>query len=81
MTVAHSSCRKFNGPGDISALADEVEAFYRKEWPRVANPKLTADERKAMLALVNKALKEDISYLFREAVDPVALQIPHYFDV
>lgn len=34
-----------------------------------------------MMALVNRAFKEESSFLFREAVDPVALQIPHYFDV
>lgn len=43
--------------------------------------KMTGDEKKAMMSLINRALKEPISLFFREAVDPVALGIPQYFDM
>jgi transcription initiation factor TFIID subunit 2 len=78
---ANDSCRQFNPPGDITALADGLEAVYWKEWPKVVSPKMTGDEKKAMMSLINRALKEPICLFFREAVDPVALGIPQYFDM
>lgn len=42
---------------------------------------MTQDERRGMTALLNRAFKEPLSFLFREAVDPVLLNIPSYFDV
>lgn len=61
------SCRQFNPPGDITAAADHLEAVYRKELPRLLSPKMTADEKKAMTALVNRSLKEKLSVVFRTA--------------
>lgn len=34
-----------------------------------------------MIALLNRAMREDVSFFFREAVDPIKLGIPQYFDV
>lgn len=45
------------------------------------NPRLNAEERKAMMSLLNKALKEPSAFIFYQAVDPVALGIPTYFDI
>lgn len=75
------SCRQFNPAGPITDLADHVEATYKREWPKIMSPTFTDAERKSMVALLNRALREDISYFFREAVDPIALGIPGYFDV
>ena len=76
-----ASCRKFNGLSDLSNWADDVEEVYRREWPRILNPKLYPEEKKALAALLTRALRDPISVYFREAVDPVALNIPSYFDV
>jgi transcription initiation factor TFIID subunit 2 len=75
------SCRQFNGPGEISALADATEATFKREWPKAVDPRMTPEERKAMQALLSRALKEPMSLIFREAVNPVELGIPTYFDV
>jgi transcription initiation factor TFIID subunit 2 len=80
-SFAHFSCRQFNPPGEITALADALESVYWREWPKAMTPKMTGDERKSMLALLNKALKDERSFFFREPVDPVALGIPTYFDM
>lgn len=81
LLLTYASCRQFNPPGEITALADACESVYRREWPKAINPRMTSDERKAMSSLINKALKDPISFIFREAVDPVLFNIPNYFDV
>ncbi|WVF68463.1 hypothetical protein IAT40_003229 [Kwoniella sp. CBS 6097] len=79
--LVFANCRQFNPPGEITACADAVEAVYWREWFKVTSPKMTSDEKKAMTALVNQALKNPLSEWFRVAVDPVALGIPQYFDI
>jgi transcription initiation factor TFIID subunit 2 len=76
-----SSCRQFNGPGDISDLANKTEAVYRREWPKAIDPRMTPEEKRAMNSLLVRAIKEPTSHIFREPVDPVKLNIPGYFDV
>lgn len=76
-----TSCRKFNPPGDITALADRVEDLYWREWPKAVSPIMSPEEKKNMIALLNKSLKDPVSEFFREAVDPVKLGIPTYFEV
>ncbi|OCF35231.1 transcription initiation factor TFIID subunit 2 [Kwoniella heveanensis BCC8398] len=79
--LVFANCRQFNPPGEITACADAVEAVYWREWPRVTAAKMTNDEKKAMVALVNQAIKNPLSEWFRVAVDPIALGIPQYFDI
>lgn len=62
-------------------MADACESVYRREWPKAINPKMTPDERKAIIAVINRSFRELVSFVFREPVDPVALNIPSYFDV
>lgn len=62
-------------------MAAANEALFWKEWPRAVNARMTAEERKAMLALINRAFKEQLSLIFREPVDPIQLGIPQYFDM
>lgn len=47
-------------------LADNLEAVYRKEWPKILSPKLTFDEKKALAALIARGFKEKSSFFFRE---------------
>jgi transcription initiation factor TFIID subunit 2 len=42
---------------------------------------MTPEEKKAMSSLLARAMKEQMSEIFRVAVDPVALGLPTYFDV
>ena len=62
-------------------MADTTEAVYRKEWPKAIDPRMTPDEKRAMSALIARAMKEPLGIVFREPVDPVALNIPTYFEV
>ncbi|WVQ77717.1 hypothetical protein IAR50_007407 [Cryptococcus sp. DSM 104548] len=79
--LVFANCRQFNPPGEITALADAVEAVYWREWPKAVSPKMNGDEKKSIGSLLNQALKNPLSEWFRFAVDPVALGIPHYFDI
>jgi transcription initiation factor TFIID subunit 2 len=65
----------------MSRLADDTEAVYRREWPKAVDPRMTPDEKRAMSSLLTRAMKEQLSLVFREPVDPVALNIPSYFEV
>lgn len=65
----------------MAALADATEAIYRREWPKAIDPRMTPEEKRAMSSLLAKAMKEQLSVIFREAVDPVLLNIPSYFEV
>ncbi|CAK5264367.1 unnamed protein product [Mycena citricolor] len=76
------NCRKFNPPATFPVnCADVIEKAYKKEWPKLTERKLSLTEKRGMQGLLNTLVKEDISWLFREPVDPVLLQIPTYFDV
>jgi len=80
--LVFANCRQFNNPGDaLTLFADALEATYWREWARLGSPRMTPEERKAMLSLLNRTLKDARSHLFRIAVDPVALGIPHYHDI
>ncbi|KAL7425129.1 hypothetical protein Q5752_000817 [Cryptotrichosporon argae] len=75
------NCRQFNPPGDITAMADANERTYWQEWPKAVSSRMTPDEKKAMINLLRTAIKEESSFIFREAVDPIALNIPQYFEI
>lgn len=82
MELIFANCRQFNPPGtEPCQHADELEKLWRKEWARTVTPKLEANEKRALVGLVNRLKTHQSSLLFREPVDPVALGIPTYFDV
>lgn len=82
MQLIFANCRQFNPPGtEPCQHADELEQLWRKEWAKTVTPKLEANEKRALVGLMNRLKTHQSSLLFREPVDPVALGIPTYFDV
>ncbi|OXC60064.1 hypothetical protein LQV05_005617 [Cryptococcus neoformans] len=79
--LVFANCRQFNPPGEITALADKVEEVYWRDWPKTVSSKMTGDEKKSMVSMLNQALKNPLSEWFRLPVDPIALGIPQYFDI
>ncbi|KAK4688551.1 transcription initiation factor TFIID subunit 2, partial [Tremellales sp. Uapishka_1] len=79
--LVFANCRQFNPPGYIPDLVSAIESAYWKEWPKAVSSKMTPDERKAMISLLVRAMKEPTAVIFLVAVDPVALGIPNYFEV
>ncbi|OJA15957.1 TAF2 protein [Rhizopogon vesiculosus] len=77
-----SNCRKFNPPTTYPAnCADAVEKVFKKEWAKVIERKLSFTEKRSLQALMTQLVKEDVSWVFRDPVDPILLGIPTYFDV
>lgn len=82
MELIFANCRQFNPPGtEPCQHADELERLWRKEWAKAVTPRLEANEKRALVGLINRLKTHQSSLLFREPVDPVALGIPTYFDV
>ncbi|SNX84333.1 related to TAF2 - component of TFIID complex [Melanopsichium pennsylvanicum] len=82
MQLIFENCRQFNPPGtDPCQHADELEKLWRKDWAKTVTPKLEANEKRALVGLLNRLKMHQNSLLFREPVDPVALGIPTYFDI
>jgi hypothetical protein len=69
------SCRQFNNPGDAVVLsADALQIIFWREWLKLGSPKMTPDERKSMMTLINRVLKDSRSEFFRVAgTPPVAM--------
>ncbi|KAF5374962.1 hypothetical protein D9758_000502 [Tetrapyrgos nigripes] len=77
-----SNCRQFNPPGTAPVLcADALEKFFRKEWSKVIERKLSWVEKRGLQGIMSTLVKEPVSWVFREPVDPVLLGIPTYFEV
>ncbi|KAF9245714.1 hypothetical protein BU15DRAFT_85416 [Melanogaster broomeanus] len=80
--LVFSNCRKFNPPTTYPVnCADVVERAFKKEWSKVFEKKLSWAEKRSLQGLMTTLVKEDISFVFREPVDPVLLGIPTYFQV
>jgi transcription initiation factor TFIID subunit 2 len=74
--LTNSSCRLFNGPSEAFDLANKMEMAYWREWPKAVSPKMTPEERKAMGALLNRAMREPASEWFRVAGEYMDGHIP-----
>ncbi|PKI83009.1 hypothetical protein MVES_002777 [Malassezia vespertilionis] len=77
-----ANCRQFNPPGTIPAQMEAAVArIWRREWSRAMVRKLDHKDKRAFQAMISRLKQQPSSALFLYAVDPVALGIPHYFDV
>ncbi|KZT27583.1 hypothetical protein NEOLEDRAFT_1130581 [Neolentinus lepideus HHB14362 ss-1] len=77
-----SNCRKFNPPTTYPVnCADVVEKAFKREWAKMMEKKLSWQEKRSLQSLMTKLVAEDISWVFREPVDPEKLGVPTYFDV
>lgn len=82
MELIFSNCRKFNPPTTYPVnCADAVERAFKKEWAKATEKRLSWSEKRSLQAFMNKLVAEDVSWVFREPVDPEKLGIPTYFDV
>ncbi|KAF8665397.1 hypothetical protein AX16_000416 [Volvariella volvacea WC 439] len=82
MHLIFSNCHKFNPPGTYPVLcADIIQRAYEKEWSKALEKKLTWTEKRGLQGVMNNLVKEPISWVFREPVDPILLGIPTYFEV
>ncbi|KAK0505753.1 TATA-binding protein associated factor Taf2 [Armillaria luteobubalina] len=77
-----SNCRQFNPiktyPHDCAAV---LEKYFRKEWPKLVERKLSFAEKRGLLGVMTSIVKDNVSWIFREPVDPELLGIPTYFQV
>ncbi|KAG7099822.1 hypothetical protein E1B28_001631 [Marasmius oreades] len=77
-----SNCRQFNPPGTFPFLvADNVEKVFKKEWSKVVERRMPYTDKRALQGIMTIIVKEPVSWVFREPVDPELLGIPTYFDV
>ncbi|KAJ6623113.1 hypothetical protein B0H10DRAFT_2011228 [Mycena sp. CBHHK59/15] len=80
--LVFSNCYKFNPPPTYPHLAAlVVEKFFKKEWPKTMERKLSLNEKRGLQGILTTLVKEDISWAFLDPVDPVLLNIPTYFDI
>jgi transcription initiation factor TFIID subunit 2 len=55
------NCRQFNPPTTApTQMADTVERVWKKEWAKANEPKLSAQEKRSLQALMNKLMKDEI---------------------
>jgi len=77
-----SNCRLFNPLGTGPTIcADVLEKVFKKEWPKTMEKRLSWTEKRGMQGILTTIIKEPVSWVFREPVDPIALGIPTYHDV
>ncbi|KAI0068033.1 hypothetical protein BV25DRAFT_1904522 [Artomyces pyxidatus] len=80
--LVFSNCRLFNPPTTYPVeCADAVEKVYKKEWAKATERKLSWTDKRSLQSLMTNVVKEPISFVFREPVDPVLLGIPQYFEI
>lgn len=77
-----SNCRLFNPPTTYPVqCADVVERTFKREWVRTAEKKMTWTEKRGLQSLMTTLVKDPLSFVFREPVDPIALGIPQYHEI
>lgn len=76
------NCRTFNPIGtEPVQYADQLERIFKREWKVITTPKLEYAESRALQSILTKLKVVTGSSLFLTPVDPIALGIPHYFNV
>lgn len=80
--LVFSNCRQFNPPTTYPVnCADAVEKVFKREWSKAFERKLSWAEKRSLQGLVTSLVKDEISFVFRDPVDPVLLGIPTYFQI
>ena len=82
MRLMFANCRQFNPPGTIPAQMEQiVSRVWRREWSRAMVRKLDYAHKRSLQGMMSRLKSHPSGGLFLYAVDPIALGIPHYFDV
>ncbi|KAG9053325.1 hypothetical protein FS842_008339 [Serendipita sp. 407] len=82
LRLIYTNGRKFNASSpEILDLIDSLEIVWKKEWPGMLKKRLPTDAKKQLLQAVAQIRTDDVNMIFHNPVDPIALGIPHYFDV
>ncbi|KAL9933346.1 hypothetical protein V8E36_008064 [Tilletia maclaganii] len=82
MELIWANCRLFNPPLSLPCQhADQMEVTWRHEWGKALIPRLEFFEKRAMQSMLNRLRSSPAAILFAQPVDPVALNIPHYFTI
>lgn len=82
LRLVYANGRKFNAASpDIITLIDSLEGMLRKEWPGMLRRKLPTEAKRNLAQALTQLKAEDVNMIFHFPVDPIALNIPHYFDV
>ncbi|WFD03799.1 hypothetical protein MOBT1_002493 [Malassezia obtusa] len=82
MRLMLANCRQFNPAGTLPAQFEAVvRKVWRREWSRAMVRKLDYQDKRALQSMMGRLKQLPSGGLFLYAVDPVALGIPHYFDV
>lgn len=64
-----ANCRQFNPPTtDPTVCADIVEKAFKKEWAKAMEKKLSASEKRSIIAVMNK-LQNDNKYVPSDSID------------
>ncbi|KAG5645341.1 hypothetical protein DXG03_006403 [Asterophora parasitica] len=80
--LVFSNCRQFNPPLTFPiTCTDVVEKVFKKEWPKAMERKLSWTDKRGLQGVMTSLVKDPISWIFREPVDPVLLGIPTYHDI
>ncbi|KAI6112477.1 hypothetical protein EDD16DRAFT_1167057 [Pisolithus croceorrhizus] len=80
--LVFSNCRQFNPPTTYPVnCADVVDKVFKREWNKALEKKLSWAEKRSLQGLMTSLVKDEISFVFREPVDPVLLGIPTYFQI
>ncbi|KAG8853464.1 hypothetical protein FRB91_004856 [Serendipita sp. 411] len=82
LRLIYTNGRKFNASSpEILDLIDSLEIVWKKEWPGMLKKRLPTDAKKQLLQAIAQIRTDDVNMIFHNPVDPIALGIPHYFDV
>ena len=82
MRLMLANCRQFNPPTTLPRQFEAaVRKVWRREWSRAMVRKLDYQDKRALQSMMGRLKQLPSGALFLHAVDPVALGIPHYFDV
>ncbi|KAI9511720.1 hypothetical protein F5148DRAFT_1168299 [Russula earlei] len=80
--LVFSNCKLFNPPTTYPVqCADVLERVFKKEWARLAEKRMAWSEKRSLQSLMTTLVKDPLSFVFREPVDPIALGIPQYYEI